>query len=41
VDQFSDGIYNLVSKKAVMRNANWIRRQAILNSAQVVYASQG
>jgi predicted nucleotidyltransferase len=32
---------DLVSKKAVMRSANWIRRQAILNSAQVVYAEQG
>jgi predicted nucleotidyltransferase len=32
---------DLVTKKAVMRSANWLRRQAILNSAQVIYAEQG
>jgi len=28
---------DLISKRAVERSQNWIRRQAILNSAQVVF----
>jgi predicted nucleotidyltransferase len=30
---------DLVSKRAVERSANWIRRQAILGSAEVVYVA--
>lgn len=30
---------DLVSKKAVEQNHNWIRRQEILNTAQVIYVS--
>jgi predicted nucleotidyltransferase len=31
---------DLVSKRAVERSDNWIRRKAILESAQVVYAAR-
>ncbi|MHB9035845.1 MAG: nucleotidyltransferase family protein [Armatimonadota bacterium] len=30
---------DLVSKKGIVRSANYIRREAILNSAEVVYAA--
>lgn len=30
---------DLVSKRAVEQSANWIRRNAILNSAQVIYST--
>jgi len=30
---------DLVSKRAVERSTNWIRRQAILGSAEVMYAA--
>jgi len=31
---------DLISKRAVERSTNWIRRQAILGSAEVVYAAR-
>lgn len=31
---------DLVSKRAIERSHNWIRRQEILNTAQVIYAQQ-
>ena len=31
---------DLISKRAVERSHNWIRKQAILNNAKVVYASR-
>jgi predicted nucleotidyltransferase len=31
---------DLVSRRAVERSQNWIRRRSILNSAQVVYAAR-
>lgn len=31
---------NLVSRRAVNRSENWIRRREILNTAQVVYVSR-
>lgn len=31
---------DLISKRAIERSSNWIRRQEILSTAQVIYAKQ-
>ena len=32
---------DLVSKRAIERSSNWIRRQEILSTAQTIYVQQG
>jgi hypothetical protein len=32
---------DLVSKRALMKSSNWIRRKAILDSANILYAEKG
>ena len=32
---------DLISKRALKESANWIRREAILNSAEIIYLKRG
>jgi uncharacterized protein len=40
LEALSQRSVDLLTKKSVLNSTNWIRRQAILNTAQIIYESR-